>query len=219
MPLRPGERCEHCHKHVHPQSKLLSKDDITVHPPPACDACLSPNDTLKTCSSCKLVRYCGRDCQRAHWPAHKKFCKVNVDLRKDAKELGEVVQAKQASFARWCEDNHQQFAHAALHALGIHSPLDRERLQNYAFLIIIQTRDVTAVGAKKFKFVHSILKASQVSMTEMHLRYAWRFVRGDTTLPSPALDLYTVPMEVGDEDLPRSYDPLWLATLKEEVQQ
>ncbi len=30
---------------------------------------------LSTCSSCKNVRYCGRECQRQHWPVHKKACK------------------------------------------------------------------------------------------------------------------------------------------------
>ncbi|KDQ13824.1 hypothetical protein BOTBODRAFT_361666 [Botryobasidium botryosum FD-172 SS1] len=31
--------------------------------------------TLMQCSSCKKVAYCSKECQRAHWPAHKKNCK------------------------------------------------------------------------------------------------------------------------------------------------
>ena len=38
---------------------------------------------LKSCSACKLVKYCSRDCQIAHRPQHKKECK------KRAKELHE----------------------------------------------------------------------------------------------------------------------------------
>ena len=30
---------------------------------------------LKTCTACKMVKYCSRDCQRSHWPKHKKACK------------------------------------------------------------------------------------------------------------------------------------------------
>jgi TPR repeat protein len=30
---------------------------------------------LKSCNACKLVKYCGRDCQIAHRPKHKKACK------------------------------------------------------------------------------------------------------------------------------------------------
>ena len=31
--------------------------------------------SLKTCKSCKLVKYCNADCQKNHWPKHKKECK------------------------------------------------------------------------------------------------------------------------------------------------
>ena len=31
--------------------------------------------SLKTCTSCKLVRYCNAKCQRNHWAKHKKTCK------------------------------------------------------------------------------------------------------------------------------------------------
>jgi hypothetical protein len=30
---------------------------------------------LKECSACRSVRYCGRECQTADWPAHKATCK------------------------------------------------------------------------------------------------------------------------------------------------
>ena len=33
------------------------------------------NHKLKSCTACKLVKYCSRDCQIAHRPQHKKECK------------------------------------------------------------------------------------------------------------------------------------------------
>ena len=33
---------------------------------------------LKSCTACKLVKYCNRDCQIAHRPQHKKACKKRV---------------------------------------------------------------------------------------------------------------------------------------------
>jgi hypothetical protein len=36
---------------------------------------------LKKCTGCKQVRYCGQQCQLAHWPAHKANCKAAVVLR------------------------------------------------------------------------------------------------------------------------------------------
>jgi hypothetical protein len=44
----------------------------------ACAACGAragqPGVRLQMCSRCKRVRYCGPQCQRAHWRAHKAQC-------------------------------------------------------------------------------------------------------------------------------------------------
>ena len=41
--------------------------------------CVQPNRAfglpLMKCTKCRCVRYCGRDCQTAHWTVHKKMCK------------------------------------------------------------------------------------------------------------------------------------------------
>ncbi len=29
----------------------------------------------RTCSACKMVNYCGAECQRASWAQHKKVCR------------------------------------------------------------------------------------------------------------------------------------------------
>ena len=41
--------------------------------PTACLTCAAPAPE-KTCARCRLARYCGTACQRAHWPEHKKAC-------------------------------------------------------------------------------------------------------------------------------------------------
>jgi len=40
-----------------------------------CANCGKEDNNLKTCTSCKLVKYCNRECQIAHRPQHKKECK------------------------------------------------------------------------------------------------------------------------------------------------
>ncbi|KAL7523925.1 hypothetical protein ACHAXR_001505 [Thalassiosira sp. AJA248-18] len=42
---------------------------------PQCAACGKGGDALKKCNSCKLVKYCNINCQRAHWSVHKNVCK------------------------------------------------------------------------------------------------------------------------------------------------
>ena len=34
--------------------------------------------SLKACKACMLVRYCNANCQRNHWPEHKKICKLRA---------------------------------------------------------------------------------------------------------------------------------------------
>ena len=44
-----------------------------------CAACRASGD-LQKCSGCEEVMYCGRPCQKAHWPTHKHMCKAIVAL-------------------------------------------------------------------------------------------------------------------------------------------
>ena len=38
-----------------------------------CDTCTDPT-AQKKCSACKMVSYCNEECQKMHWPVHKKDC-------------------------------------------------------------------------------------------------------------------------------------------------
>ena len=52
---------------------MSSTDDIIV-----CANCGKGEESagdLKSCTACKLVKYCNRDCQVAHRSQHKKACK------------------------------------------------------------------------------------------------------------------------------------------------
>jgi hypothetical protein len=45
--------------------------------PAACAACSrrgSRQHKLRLCRGCRAVRYCDADCQRAHWPEHRRDC-------------------------------------------------------------------------------------------------------------------------------------------------
>merc|ERR1712167_82592 len=40
-----------------------------------CQYCGESNGKLMRCARCRSVLYCGAQCQRAHWEAHKKHCR------------------------------------------------------------------------------------------------------------------------------------------------
>jgi len=60
--------------------------------PPTCASCgagpAAGGTTFKKCSRCKSVRYCGRDCQQAHFADHKVECKAVV-----AERVAKVLEA------------------------------------------------------------------------------------------------------------------------------
>jgi len=44
----------------------------------SCAACGKTDGSFKACTACKLVKYCGRECQVAHRSKHKKACRLKA---------------------------------------------------------------------------------------------------------------------------------------------
>ena len=74
---------------------MMSTDEFST----TCANCGKGEDSngeLKTCTACKMVKYCSRDCQKAHRPQHKKEC------RKRAAELHDEALFKQPPLPEDC---------------------------------------------------------------------------------------------------------------------
>ena len=59
------------------------RNDATVH---CCAECGNEGGiSLKACKSCMVAKYCNVNCQKNHWPKHKKECKIRAaELRDEA---------------------------------------------------------------------------------------------------------------------------------------
>ena len=49
---------------------------LLAPPPRRCCACGATAAAMPRCSRCKAMNYCGAECQRGHWHAHKRMCKA-----------------------------------------------------------------------------------------------------------------------------------------------
>ncbi|EJK65109.1 hypothetical protein THAOC_14083 [Thalassiosira oceanica] len=57
---------------------------------------------LKNCTACRLVKYCGVDCQRAHRKKHKKACKQRVAELKDEQLYNHGLERPEGDFCPIC---------------------------------------------------------------------------------------------------------------------
>ena len=57
---------------------------------------------LKDCTACRLVKYCGVDCQRAHRKQHKKACKQRAAELKDEQLYSQGLERPEGDFCPIC---------------------------------------------------------------------------------------------------------------------
>ena len=57
---------------------------------------------LKNCTACRLVKYCGVDCQRAHRKQHKKACKQREAELKDEQLYSQGLERPEGHFCPIC---------------------------------------------------------------------------------------------------------------------
>ncbi|EJK53198.1 hypothetical protein THAOC_27420, partial [Thalassiosira oceanica] len=74
----------------------------------SCEACANcgkqGNDIvkLKSCTACRLVKYCGVDCQRAHRKQHKKACRQRAAELKDEQLYSQGHERPEGDFCPIC---------------------------------------------------------------------------------------------------------------------
>ena len=67
-----------------------------------CGTTASDTVKLKNCTACRLVKYCGVDCQRAHRKQHKKECKQRVAELKDEQLYSQGLERMEGDFCPIC---------------------------------------------------------------------------------------------------------------------
>ena len=67
---------------------------------------------LSTCGRCAAAWYCGKACQRAHWPAHKQPCAAHPEADRDFERGRAHAAAGDAQAAAECFERAAALGHA-----------------------------------------------------------------------------------------------------------
>ena len=59
-----------------PKQQILAELYPSPAPAGCCLGCHQPVAKIKLCSRCKTAVYCSAECQRKHWPKHKRDCQL-----------------------------------------------------------------------------------------------------------------------------------------------
>ncbi|EJK73263.1 hypothetical protein THAOC_05123 [Thalassiosira oceanica] len=97
---------------------------------------------LKNCNACLLVKYCGVDCQKAHWKQHKKACKKRAAKLKDEQLYNQGLERPEGDFCPICTlpiplpmDEHSLFRACCMKRVckGCHLAAKKRGMRDCAF--------------------------------------------------------------------------------------
>ncbi|CAL4080883.1 unnamed protein product, partial [Meganyctiphanes norvegica] len=73
---------------------FVEMDETAFYLPGACTECHKlPSDDfpMMSCGKCRLVWYCGKECQKKNWTYHKEFCKATSSVARDLRGPGSYL--------------------------------------------------------------------------------------------------------------------------------
>ncbi|KAJ7307930.1 hypothetical protein DFH08DRAFT_900553 [Mycena albidolilacea] len=193
-------------------------------PTEMCENCTVRRIDLRRCAGCGHVRYCSKECQKAHWKQHKPYCTGNIEIAKEAAALGPDCSDRLRAIGKWSEAFSVAIGSASVSALDIMT--HPERIDEYVLVIFV---NFLGAGAKP-PFTHDVVGAEVVLLHDLRAMARLvsqeqlelldrdlaprpgmiRVLLSDSRLPWSYTTPFAVPEDIGT--WPR--DQLWLQHLQ-----
>ncbi|CAH1776346.1 unnamed protein product, partial [Owenia fusiformis] len=111
-----------------------------MEPLPVCAKCEKFKNAMKICTRCRLVYYCGRDCQITDWARHKVTCNSNLQLQQvnngiqqvnqEVQQVNHGIQHGNTEEVIGGEQNNQQDNQVMIHGIETNVTPGRIDIQN-----------------------------------------------------------------------------------------
>ncbi|KAJ6510705.1 hypothetical protein C8R45DRAFT_1207581 [Mycena sanguinolenta] len=122
----------------------------------SCEKCGKRPDQEGTgyscCASCKITRYCSRECQTTHWKEHKRLCKTRAEYANTERDLAaKALRNKkpfvsQASLRKWYYDNVDIVDYAIVQTLELYKGRARGLWRTHAVVFFVTGGDKVTPG-------------------------------------------------------------------------
>ncbi|KAK7050701.1 MYND-type domain-containing protein, partial [Favolaschia claudopus] len=137
---------------------------MPAKPTEICENCTARRIDLRRCAGCAVVRYCSKECQKAHWKEHKPYCQSNIERAKQAEALGPDYSEQLKAIGKWCDDFSIPIGCASASALDLmHHP---EHVDSYVLIIYVDYLGPTA----KSPYTHDIIDAEVLPLATLRLK-------------------------------------------------
>ncbi|KAJ6572459.1 hypothetical protein DFH09DRAFT_1362428 [Mycena vulgaris] len=137
---------------------------MPAQPTEMCENCTVRRMDLRRCAGCNLVRYCSKECQKAHWKEHKPYCLLNVEMAKRADDLGADYSDRLKAIGKWCDAFSVPIGAASASALDIMT--HPEHIDEFVLIIYVDFLGPTA----KPPHTHAIVDASALPLAPLRSR-------------------------------------------------
>ncbi|KAJ7843300.1 hypothetical protein B0H13DRAFT_133385 [Mycena leptocephala] len=125
---------------------------MPAQPTEMCENCTVARKDLRRCAGCSLIRYCSKECQKAHWKQHKPHCAYNVKMAKKADTIGPDYSVRLKAIGKWCDQFSIPIGAAALNALELMK--HPERVDESVLIIYVEF-----LGTAKAPYTYDVTDA------------------------------------------------------------
>ncbi|KAJ7131828.1 hypothetical protein C8R43DRAFT_1133503 [Mycena crocata] len=199
---------------------------MPAQPTEMCENCTVRRADLRRCAGCGIVRYCTKECQKAHWKAHKPHCVLNVEMSKKAAAMGPDYSDRLKAIGKWCDIFSVPIGAASASAMDI---MNRpENIDKFVLVIYVDflptakapyTHDIVDAGLVPL----SVLREQALAISAEQLE---QFERNSSPRPGMIRVMladrrfpwsYTTPFVVPSDIARWERDPLWFEHLQMSV--